>query len=65
MIFVETGAWYARMDATDPKHTAALAAARDLARGRLERLVTSDNVLAESYTLCRLRGGIEPFRQLA
>ena len=65
MIFVDAGAWYALMDATDPNHAAALAFARDLARGGLGRLVTSDYVLAESYTLCRLRGGMEPFRQLA
>jgi predicted nucleic acid-binding protein len=65
MIFVDTGAWYALMDATDPNHGAALAFSRDLARGRLGRLVTSDYVLAESYTLCRFRGGIEPLRRLA
>ena len=53
------------MDATDSNHTAALAVYRDLARGRLGRLVTSDYVMAESYTLCRLRGGIEPLRRLA
>jgi len=65
MIFVDSGAWYALMDATDPNHAAALAGFRDLARGRLGRLVTSDYVLAESYTLCRLRGGMDPLRQLA
>ena len=53
------------MDATDSNHTAALAVYRDLARGGLGRLVTSDYVMAESYTLCRLRGGIEPLRRLA
>jgi len=65
MIFVDTGAWYALMDATDPNHASALAFSRDLARGSLGRLVTSDYVLAESYTLCRFRGGIEPLRRLA
>jgi predicted nucleic acid-binding protein len=65
MIFVDTGAWYALMDETDPNHAAALKVSRDLARGGLGRLVTSDYVLAESYTLCRFRGGMEPFRQLA
>ena len=28
------------------------------------RLVTSDYVLAEAYTLCRFRGGIEPLKRL-
>jgi len=65
MIFVDTGAWYALMDATDPNHAAALRVSRDLARGRAGRLVTSDYVLAEAYTLCRLRGGIEPLRRFA
>jgi uncharacterized protein len=65
MIFADTGAWYALMDATDPNHAAALAVYRDLARGRLGRLVTSDYVLAEAYTLCRFRGGIEPLKRLA
>jgi len=64
MIFVDTGAWYALMDATDPNHAAALAVYRDLARGRMGRLVTSDYVLAEAYTLCRFRGGIEPLKRL-
>lgn len=64
MIFVDTGAWFALMDATDPNHAAALAVSRDIARGRLGRLVTSDYVLAEAYTLCRFRGGMEPFRKL-
>ena len=65
MIFVDTGAWYALMDAIDPNHTAAIAVYRDLARGGLGRLVTSDYVMAEAYTLCRFRGGIEPLRRLA
>jgi predicted nucleic acid-binding protein len=65
MIFVDTGAWYALMDATDPNHAPARGVFRDLARGKLGRLVTSDYVLAEAHTLCRFRGGIEPLRQLA
>lgn len=65
MIFVDTGAWYALMDATDPNHAAAVAVQRDLARGTFGRPVTSDYVLAEAYTLCRFRGGIEPVRRLA
>ena len=65
MIFVDTGAWYALMDGTDPNHAAARAVYRDLARGKMGRLVTSDYVLAEAYTLCRFRGGIEPLRRLA
>jgi len=65
MIFVDTGAWYALMDPTDPNHAAALGVSRDLAQGRLGRPVTSDYVLAEAYTLCRFRGGIEPLRRMA
>ena len=65
MIFVDTGAWYALMDARDPNHASALAVQRDVARGRYGRPVTSDYVLAEAYTLCRFRGGIEALRPLA
>lgn len=65
MIFVDTGAWYALMDAGDPNHRAAAVLYRDLARGRHGRPVTSDYVLAEAYTLCRFRGGIGPLRKLA
>lgn len=65
MIFVDTGAWYALMDATDPNHARALSLYRDLARGKMGRPVTSDYVLAEAYTLCRFRGGIEPLKRLA
>lgn len=64
MIFVDTGAWYALMDATDSNHAAALSVYRDLARGKMGRLVTSDYVLAEAYTLCRFRGGIESLKRL-
>lgn len=65
MIFADTGAWYALMDATDPNHGVALRFSRELAAGRLGRPVTSDYVLAETYTLCRFRGGIEPLRRFA
>ncbi len=65
MIFVDTDAWYALMDGADPNHPAALAHYRELAQGRMGRPVTSDYVLAEAYTLCRYRGGIEPLRRLA
>lgn len=65
MIFVDTGAWYGLMDATDPNHAAAVAVERELARGRFGRPVTSDYVLGEAYTLCRFRGGIDSLRALA
>jgi len=64
MIFVDAGAWYALSDSGDPNHRPAAAFYRDLARGRHGRLVTSDCVMDETYTLLRMRGGLGSVRRL-
>ena len=65
MIFVDTGAWYALMDAADPNHRSAAAFWRELMRGAHGRLLTSDYVMAETYNLLRRRGGPDPVERLA
>jgi predicted nucleic acid-binding protein len=52
VIFVDTGAWYARVIPADRNHRAAVAWER--ANG--ERLLTTDYVIAETLTLLRARG---------
>lgn len=52
MIFVDTGAWYAAIVPTDPKHNLAAAF---LAANR-EPLLTTDYVVDETLTLLRARG---------
>jgi len=52
MIFVDSGAWFASVIATDPDHAAAIAW---LASNR-EELLTTDYVLDETLTLLRSRG---------
>ena len=52
MIFVDTGAWFACFISHDPRH----AQAYDWYLGNVERLVTSDHVLVELFTLLKARG---------
>lgn len=52
MIFVDSGAWFASIIASDPDHSAAL---QWLNQNR-EPLVTSDYVIDETLTLLRARG---------
>ena len=52
MIFVDTGAWFASVIATDPDHTAAT---DWLAQNQLP-LVTTDFIVDETLTLLRVRG---------
>ena len=52
MIFVDTGAWFASFVRQDPRHD--VAAAWYLAN--TQRLVTSDYVLSELFTLLKARG---------
>lgn len=56
MIFVDTAAFLAVENRRDAHHEEALAF-RDAALRAGELLVTSDYVLAESYTIIRLRAG--------
>jgi uncharacterized protein len=55
-IFVDTSAWYAVADETDARHREAAAILRRLAGGGY-RLVTTNYVASESYTLLRVRLG--------
>lgn len=52
MIFVDSGAWFASVIATDPDH----AAATTWLAGNREKLLTTDYVLDETLTLLRARG---------
>lgn len=55
-VFVDTSAWGALADAGDQSHPAARAAYTRL-RADSRRLVTTNHVVAESYTLILRRGG--------
>ena len=57
MIFVDTGAWYALECPPDRNHRNATAFLKELAKGRLGALVTTDYVLDEALTLLLLRFG--------
>jgi uncharacterized protein len=65
MIFVDTGAWYALSDAGERRHSEAVSFFRKATKGEFGRLVTTDYVLDETYTLLRLRLGTDPVRRLA
>ncbi len=52
MIFVDSGAWFASVIATDPDHAAAIA----WLAGNREQLLTTDYVIDETLTLLRARG---------
>jgi uncharacterized protein len=64
MILVDTGAWYALTDPQERHHGHALALFARLTKGVHGRMVTSDYILDETYTLLRMRLGIEPVRRL-
>lgn len=57
-VFVDTSAWGALADAGDQSHAAARSAYAAL-RAASRRLVTTNHVLAESYTLILRRGGYQ------
>jgi len=54
LVFVDTGAFFAIENERDRHHAEALAT-RDLLMARGERLVTSDYILDEVFTLIRMR----------
>lgn len=56
MVFVDTGAFFAIENERDRHHAAALDVRDELMAGG-ERLVTSDYILDEVYTLIRMRVG--------
>ena len=64
MILVDTGAWYALTDPQDRHHGHAVAMFGRLTRGEHGRMVTTDYILDETYTLLRMRLGIEPVKRL-
>ena len=64
MILVDTGAWYALTDPQERHHGHAVASFGRLTKGEHGRMVTTDYVLDETYTLIRMRLGIEPVRRL-
>jgi predicted nucleic acid-binding protein len=64
MILVDTGAWYALTDPQERRHGRALAMFGRLTKGEHGRMVTTDFILDETYTLIRMRLGIEPVRRL-
>ncbi len=57
MIFVDTGAWYALESPDDRNHRAAMAFLRELSKGRLGTMVTTDYVLDETMTLLSMKFG--------
>jgi len=64
MILIDTGAWYALTDPQERHHAHAVALFGRLTKGEYGRLVTSDYILDETYTLLRMRLGIGPVRRL-
>jgi len=55
-VFVDTSAWYALADGGDSHHVEAERLARPLLGERI-RLVTTNHIVAETYTLLRVRLG--------
>ena len=64
MILIDTGAWYALSDPQERHHGHAAALFGLLTKGEQGRMVTSDYILNETYTLLRMRLGIEPVKRL-
>jgi uncharacterized protein len=64
MILIDTGAWYALTDPQDRHHGHAATMYARLNKGEHGRMVTSDYILDETYTLIRMRLGIEPVKRL-
>lgn len=54
--FVDTSGWYALIDRNDSVHARAVGIVQELVRDG-SRLVTTDYVLDESFTLARVRSG--------
>ncbi len=59
MLFVDTSAWWAIHDRSQPSHRAVVAAVREAKRARTS-LVTSDYVVDETLTLVRAKAGHAP-----
>jgi predicted nucleic acid-binding protein len=64
MILIDTGAWYALADPQERHHGNAVRLFGRLTKGKHGRMLTSDYILDETYTLIRMRLGIEPVKRL-
>lgn len=64
MIFVDSGAWYALSDPRDKTFEPATKLFARVRRGEFGRTLTTDYVLDETYTLLRMRHGVEAVRRL-
>lgn len=64
MILADSSAWYALRDNRERWHPAAVDLFASVNRGELGRILTTDYVLDETYTLLRWRLGIGPTRAL-
>jgi predicted nucleic acid-binding protein len=64
MILIDTGAWYALSDSQERHHGHAGTLFGRLTKGAHGRMGTSDYILDETYTLLRMRLGIEPVGRL-
>ncbi|MDE1822359.1 MAG: type II toxin-antitoxin system VapC family toxin [Euryarchaeota archaeon] len=64
MIFVDTGAFFALTVPDDVHHAEAERMRREILAGRHGRMLTSDQVLGESYTILRFRRGVGAVRAL-
>jgi len=65
VIFVDTGAWAALTNERDSLHKAALQVFHRVAAGSFGKMVTSDYVLDETYTLLRMKEGFGAVDSLA
>lgn len=64
MIFCDTSAWIALADPREKWHPELLKFSRRIAAGEFGRILTSDYVLDETYTLLRMKVGMESVRRL-
>jgi len=64
MILVDTGAWYALADGRERHHARAAGLFARLTQGEFGRILSTDYVLDETYTLVRMRLGIRAVRAL-
>jgi uncharacterized protein len=64
MILVDSGAWYSLSDNRERHHGRATALFARTTRGEFGRILTTDYILDETYTLIRMRLGIPVVRSL-
>jgi predicted nucleic acid-binding protein len=64
MILGDTSAWYALADGRERHHRSAVRVIARLTKGEFGRVLTTDYILDETYTLLRMRLGVGPVRAL-